>query len=301
MEANGMNEPRRADIFPSWCDANPTALMFANDASPRPEFVAAMLEAGIRTLTPQALTGEDILPAAPVDLALIDFAAADEHAIAHFVATTVPELDAQGIAIIAALTPAQIDLVALDLLPLGAELLCDPAPRELRTALERASQRPSRSLHDSGGLASTDRLRSIHQDVTRLAATLRELVDPDAPRIVALPGVGAAAVRALIRRRRLRERFFEAELFADPAWDILLDLYASHLEGRRVCVSSLCYAAEVPATTALRWIGSMSDKGLLERHADTGDKRRHFIRLTDRAISGMNSYFLSLTGPTQSA
>ena len=34
-------------------------------------------------------------------------------------------------------------------------------------------------------------------------------------------------VRRIIRQRQLRARFFEADLFADPAWDMLLDLTAA--------------------------------------------------------------------------
>ncbi len=60
----------------------------------------------------------------------------------------------------------------------------------------------------------------------------------------------------IIRQRQLRARFFDGELFADPAWDMLLDLTAARVEARRVSVTSLCIASGVPPTTALRWIGA---------------------------------------------
>ena len=41
--------------------------------------------------------------------------------------------------------------------------------------------------------------------------------------------VSEKAVRAIIKQRRNRDRFFDAQLFADPAWDILLELYAAEL------------------------------------------------------------------------
>lgn len=91
-----------------------------------------------------------------------------------------------------------------------------------------------------------------------------------------VPEVTARDVRAVIRARRMRDQFFTGELFADPAWDMLLDLFASELEGRRVSVSSLCIAAAVPPTTALRWIGAMHDAGLFERQADPNDRRRAY-------------------------
>ena len=98
-------------------------------------------------------------------------------------------------------------------------------------------------------------------------------------------------VHRVIRQRRLRDRYFESELFADPAWDILLDLTAARAEHRRVSVTSLCIAAAVPATTALRWITQMSEMGILVREQDEEDKRRAFIALSDSAADAMARYF----------
>ena len=42
---------------------------------------------------------------------------------------------------------------------------------------------------------------------------------------------------------------------------MLLDLTAARAEHTRVSVTSLCIASGVPPTTALRWIGQMSDAG----------------------------------------
>lgn len=104
----------------------------------------------------------------------------------------------------------------------------------------------------------------------------------------------ASAIRDIIRARRLREDLFGAGLFADPAWDILLDLMAARIEGRSVAVSSLCIAAAVPATTALRWIKQLTDTGLLRRVADPDDGRRVFIELTDNAATAMATYFAAV-------
>src|SRR5690606_24209072 len=69
-------------------------------------------------------------------------------------------------------------------------------------------------------------------------------------------------VRDWLRVRRLRDEFLPGDLFADPAWDMLLDLFAARLEQERVSVSSLCIASAVPPTTALRWIRTLTEKGL---------------------------------------
>ena len=101
-------------------------------------------------------------------------------------------------------------------------------------------------------------------------------------------------VRRIIRQRQKRACFFDPNLFADPAWDILLDLTAAKAEKIRVSVSSLCIASGVPATTALRWISQMVESGLLVRVEDTQDRRRAFIELSDRAVDGVARYFATI-------
>jgi len=100
----------------------------------------------------------------------------------------------------------------------------------------------------------------------------------------------ARSIREIIRKRQARKQFFPAELFADPAWDIMLDLAAARLEGKQVSVSSLCIAADVPTTTALRWIKGMTDAGMLVRRSDPEDGRRSFIDLSDEAVDAMDRY-----------
>jgi DNA-binding MarR family transcriptional regulator len=101
-------------------------------------------------------------------------------------------------------------------------------------------------------------------------------------------------VRRIIRHRQLRAQFFDGDLFADPAWDMLLDLTAARAEHIRVSVTSLCIASGVPPTTALRWISELTQAGLLARTDDETDRRRAFITLSDKAASAMARYFAEL-------
>lgn len=103
--------------------------------------------------------------------------------------------------------------------------------------------------------------------------------------------IGEREIRALLKLRRNRDRFFDGDLFADPAWDILLDLYAAMLGQFRVSVGSLCSGAAVPATTALRWIRHLEQKGMIVRRADPTDGRRQFLMLSKEAAEAMNAYF----------
>lgn len=115
------------------------------------------------------------------------------------------------------------------------------------------------------------------------------------PTPISFPDGKARGIREMIWRRRRRESHFPADLFADPAWDMLLDLYASHYEQKTVSVSSLCIAAAVPATTALRWIKGMADNGYFARTADPDDGRRIYITLSDDGRERMDRYFGELT------
>ena len=142
-----------------------------------------------------------------------------------------------------------------------------------------------------------DRLQFLLDEMARFVRDPDMVPSPDEdplepPRDIddATP-VEAALIRDMIRARRLRDELFGPGLFADPAWDILLDLTAARIEGRSVAVSSLCIAAAVPATTALRWIKQLTETGLLRRVADPDDGRRIFIELSDAAARRMMIYF----------
>jgi DNA-binding MarR family transcriptional regulator len=106
-----------------------------------------------------------------------------------------------------------------------------------------------------------------------------------------IPEPDPRLLRRIIRQRQLRTRLFDSSLFADPAWDMLLELTAARGENVRISVTSLCIASGVPATTALRWIDQMTKVGLFERHGDKADRRRTYVTLTEKAAYSMARYF----------
>ena len=103
--------------------------------------------------------------------------------------------------------------------------------------------------------------------------------------------MSAETVRTIIRARRLRARYFSEELFADPAWDMLLDLLQAEIAQLRVPVSSLCIAAAVPATTALRWLKTLVGQGLFIRRPDPHDGRRVYVELAHDTSLALRRYF----------
>jgi DNA-binding MarR family transcriptional regulator len=140
-------------------------------------------------------------------------------------------------------------------------------------------------------------------EVGRLTSALGETVRDDETEAVLggrLPEgdlKAAGQVNKIIKARRSRANYFRDDLFADPAWDILLDLARAELEGQRVSVTGLCSAASVPPTTALRWITILLDKGVLARRNDPLDGRRKFVELTASASASMQQYLSRLRAP----
>jgi len=94
--------------------------------------------------------------------------------------------------------------------------------------------------------------------------------------------------------RRDRTRVFDADIFGEPAWDMLLDLFRLQVDKRQVFVKSACISANAPNTTALRWISVMTAKGWLRRIADADDKRRQSIVLTESGMALVRRYLLDI-------
>ena len=142
----------------------------------------------------------------------------------------------------------------------------------------------------------SDQLVRLCDEVNRIANALARLSSASNVSAVTnaedeLPQISSDLVRAEIRARRLRARYFSEDLFADPAWDVFLDLFEAELMQRRISVSSACSAAAVPATTALRWITSLVKQGLLIKSPDPFDGRRWYVELSPHMSSAMRRYF----------
>jgi DNA-binding MarR family transcriptional regulator len=213
--------------------------------------------------------------------------------------------ESRGTIVIASTPLELVDMVAARLTDRSTEILVDPDDAQRAATLALAL---SGALEDTGvsdvGKDNAARLRQLSDEMGRIASTLARLssgsgspaVKPNDDKSAA-PEIDAETVRSVIRARRLRSRFFTEELFADPAWDMLLDLLQAEIAQLRVPVSSLCIAAAVPATTALRWIKTMTEQGLFVRRADPHDGRRVFVELAPTASDAMRRYFAEVIKP----
>ncbi|PTS90040.1 hypothetical protein DBR17_02135 [Sphingomonas sp. HMWF008] len=228
------------------------------------------------------------------------------------IAPVLPLLDAMArrgdARVVVTLDVEQIDLLSATLGGRGIEFLCAPSDVECVAALYIAGIGEGHRIHDVSRNAEAVRLQRLNEEVARIAETLARLTRGETETRQA-DGVGepvqgyrapppaddtavvtARDIREAIRARRLRDQYFGKGLFEDPAWDMLLDLFAAELERAQVSVSSLCIAAAVAPTTALRWIARMTEAGLFERRPDPFDRRRAFLGLSARASLGMRNY-----------
>ena len=177
----------------------------------------------------------------------------------------------------------------------------DQVARTVALALAIAKAR-SYEVNEASADKSAVRLRQLSDEVSRIAATLARLSTGPTdtsrrpefnPRSEA-PEVSLETVKSVIRARQLRSRYFPENLFADPAWDMLLDLLQAEITKLRVPVSSLCIAAAVPATTALRWLKTMVQEGIFIRQADPHDGRRVFVELAPETSHALRRYFAEI-------
>jgi DNA-binding MarR family transcriptional regulator len=264
-----------------------------------------------------AEAGTKLCDHSSLDLIVIEAAAAPEALLDTVLARADTLARERPLNVVATLVIEQVDTAVAHLLGPRAQLLCNPSDGERAAALAIACARvgfikpvEERVAGDARRESESARLARLNEEVARIADTLVRLTRDDegpafnsvrdpgtgyrGPELADLPGASAQEIRAVIRARRLRAQFFGQDMFADPAWDMLLDLYAASLEQRRVSVSSLCIAAAVPPTTALRWIGTLHDEGLFERQADPTDRRRAYIALSEKGVDGMCNYIAAV-------
>ena len=75
------------------------------------------------------------------------------------------------------------------------------------------------------------------------------------------PQVTEAQIQSILRVRRERSAIFGEGLFSEPAWDILLELFAAQLGNRTLGLADLTRIA--PQSTLARWVSALEERGLV--------------------------------------
>lgn len=156
----------------------------------------------------------------------------------------------------------------------------------------------SRVIDEIAATMSTNEMRELGGSLLRLADAFDQGWSPENVRSSFHWPSGAARIekkalelakraKVLIRHQELRERFLPQDLFGEPAWNILLDLFIQFSGGAKVSGKSLCIAAKCPPTTALRHIARLEDAGLIKREAAQHDGRVSLYSLTKQGLIGV--------------
>ncbi len=132
------------------------------------------------------------------------------------------------------------------------------------------------------------RLSEIKRMFTRLTG---DSASDRPPAEVARPIGRLDLARLLLWGRGLLEREVAADLFADPAFNILLTLYVSRSEGRDVSTSAACTASGVPTTTALRWINALARRGMVHKRSLASDRRFTYLELNEATSTALDRFF----------
>lgn len=93
------------------------------------------------------------------------------------------------------------------------------------------------------------------------------------------------------RSRRQRDGHFPRDMFGEPAWDMMLDLFINTRRGRQVSVTNLCAAAAASPTTALRYIALLEKRGHILRMRARHDGRVTYIQLAQDTYRAMERHF----------
>lgn len=142
----------------------------------------------------------------------------------------------------------------------------------------------SEKLTSSDQFLAPDEARSILADLVVRLSAIQSL-------ILGQPVFRRAFAGKVYSIRRLRNRFFPEDLFAEPAWDILLLLYGVEQSQERLSVSAVCASVDAPQTTVLRWIDKLEQAGLLVRQKHPTDGRVSWLGLSTECVSRLDRFF----------
>lgn len=143
---------------------------------------------------------------------------------------------------------------------------------------------------------------SVAELIEELSAKLSALTDEYAARIARATDPATGGIEptdtalleeaiAVMAERRMRREFLPEEIFHDPAWNILLALFASGAERTPMTVKDVVLQSDAPATTSQRWIDQLHDLNLIDRSIDKDDRRRVKVSLSQSGSHAMKSYF----------
>jgi len=110
------------------------------------------------------------------------------------------------------------------------------------------------------------------------------LQEADFPRLSRL-------ARMVLKARAKRADFLPPDVFGEPGWNMLLELFTAREQEQRIAVTSLCIASLAPMTTAMRWLDKLVASDLAVLKPSTSDGRVIYVELSRNGFVSMQRYF----------
>lgn len=144
------------------------------------------------------------------------------------------------------------------------------------------------------------------REATRLFRLLSEAMrDPSDAERSSDEGTTAESLvsraRIIFQSRKARMRHFNRAMFGEPAWDMMLALYITDIDGSRLTASRLAELIEQPFSSVLRWIDYLEKERFIERKQHPTDKRVLQIRLLEKGRQTMEAYLSTAPFPLSGA
>lgn len=97
----------------------------------------------------------------------------------------------------------------------------------------------------------------------------------------------------ILRLRKAAMTCLGQSIFSDPAWNLLLALYASGERGAPPQIGTVAVRAGLPRSTAIRWLTNLNQYELVNITRDRKDKRIMRVRLTQRGHAAVENSFVA--------
>lgn len=97
----------------------------------------------------------------------------------------------------------------------------------------------------------------------------------------------------IVASRRARAALFPNDIFDEPAWDILLQLYCAMGKDEMMTAQAFGRSSLSPRSTVERWVKHLVERDLVEYVSGTG-KVDCKLRLSENGIARLDAYFRML-------
>ncbi|HEU5482074.1 MAG TPA: MarR family transcriptional regulator, partial [Sphingomicrobium sp.] len=91
--------------------------------------------------------------------------------------------------------------------------------------------------------------------------------------------------------RRAAKSCFGPPLLSEPVWSLMLALYTADEAREQFHIGSIAERADVPRSTALRWLTKLEESGFVFLEPDQLDKRAVRVRMSTEGLEAIRRSF----------